>query len=131
MLSVPCLSSYIEFFLFLHYVASPRALPLQHYSSQVENYSSAGPQGQKVLKLFLRLCSLLGYMVRAEEPLMETKVHSLTILGTLSLFHRYICICVHENFQENVIHQATVYLECITLPTGICCVKAILSLVEV
>ena len=59
---------------------------------------------------------LAGHMVRANKLLIDIKKNS-TILHTLHLFDLNIGIDVHEDHQENLIHQGIVDLECITLLT--------------
>ena len=77
--------------------------------------------------IFFCDCNLPGQAVRTEIWIVEIKEQSLTILLIFSLFHVYISNHVHEKCQEEVIHQGNVNLEYITLPTEICCVKAVLS----
>ena len=69
-----------------------------------------------------------GHMARAERLLMDIKGHSLTILHTLSLLHVNICIHVHEDIQDNLIHQGIVDL---TLIAEIDSISALLSHLEV
>ena len=87
----------------------------------------------KVRGLQLSFCifGLPGHMIRAEELLVGIKEHSLAILCTLSLFHIDICIHVLEYFQENLIHQGTVNVECITLVVKVDSVLAVLIQHEV
>ena len=40
---------------------------------------------------------LPGHMVRAKILIVDVEQDSLTILHTLSLFHIYICVCIHED----------------------------------
>ena len=70
-------------------------------------------------------------MVMAKKLLMDIQECSSIILHTLPLLHACLCINVHEDLQEDLIHQENVNLECITLIAKIYPIQAFMSQLDI
>ena len=73
----------------------------------------------RVFQLPFHICGLPGHVISAKTLLMDIKEQSLTMLHTLLLCHINICVYVHGDLCENLIHQNFVDLECSSLKNEI------------